>query len=126
MSAQPFANIRIVLVNTSHPGNIGGAARAMKNMGLSRLYLVAPQEYPSDKAVWRSAGATDVLDDAVMPAVDYRLAGGLSWEELTRVLRVAVQSGRAVGLEVTIYNPQLDDDGSGARGLVSAIAAALA
>lgn len=61
-----FANIRIVLVNTTHPGNIGGAARAMKNMGLSRLYLVAPKEYPSDKAVWRSAGATDVLDEAVV------------------------------------------------------------
>ncbi len=41
-----FDNIRIVLVNTSHPGNIGGAARAIKNMGLSRLYLVAPKEYP--------------------------------------------------------------------------------
>jgi tRNA (cytidine32/uridine32-2'-O)-methyltransferase len=36
-------NIRIVLVNTSHPGNIGGVARAMKNMGLSRLYLVEPE-----------------------------------------------------------------------------------
>ena len=76
MSAQPFANIRIVLVNTSHPGNIGGAARAMKNMGLSRLYLVAPQEYPSDKAVWRSAGATDVLDDAVVvETLDEAIAG---------------------------------------------------
>lgn len=61
-----FNNIRIVLVNTTHPGNIGGAARAMKNMGLGKLYLVAPKEYPSDKAVWRSAGATDVLDDAVV------------------------------------------------------------
>jgi len=66
MSNPTFANIRIVLVNTSHPGNIGGAARAMKNMGLSRLYLVAPKEFPSDKAVWRSAGATDVLDNAVV------------------------------------------------------------
>ena len=76
MSAQPFANIRIVLVNTSHPGNIGGAARAMKNMGLSRLYLVAPQEYPSDKAVWRSAGATDVLDNAVVvETLDEAIAG---------------------------------------------------
>ena len=61
-----FDNIRIVLVNTSHPGNIGGAARAMKNMGLSRLYLVAPKEYPADKAVWRAAGAVDVLDNAVV------------------------------------------------------------
>lgn len=66
MSTEPFANIRIVLVNTTHPGNIGGAARAMKNMGLSRLYLVAPKEFPSDKATWRSAGATDVLDNAVV------------------------------------------------------------
>lgn len=66
MDTNPLNNIRIVLVNTSHPGNIGGAARAMKNMGLTRLYLVAPQEYPSDKAVWRSAGATDVLDNAVV------------------------------------------------------------
>jgi tRNA (cytidine32/uridine32-2'-O)-methyltransferase len=76
MSVQPFANIRIVLVNTSHPGNIGGAARAMKNMGLSRLYLVAPQDFPSDKAVWRSAGATDVLDDAVVvETLDEAIAG---------------------------------------------------
>ncbi len=66
MSTIPFLNIRIVLVNTTHPGNIGGAARAMKNMGLSRLYLVAPKEFPSDKATWRSAGATDVLDNAVV------------------------------------------------------------
>jgi arginase len=68
----------------------------------------------------------DVLDDAVMPAVDYRLPGGLSWDELSRALGVAIQSGRAVGLEVTIYNPKLDADGSGTRGLVSVIGAALA
>jgi arginase len=67
----------------------------------------------------------DVLDDALMPSVDYRLPGGLSWKELTQVLSVAMQSESAVGLEVTIYNPKLDADGSGARGLVSVIAAAL-
>lgn len=72
----PLANIRIVLVNTTHPGNIGGAARAMKNMGLSRLYLVAPKEFPSDKATWRSAGATDVLDNAVVvDTLDEAIAG---------------------------------------------------
>ena len=65
-NANLFDNIRIVLVNTSHPGNIGGAARALKNMGLSRLYLVAPKEYPADKAVWRAAGALDVLENAVV------------------------------------------------------------
>jgi tRNA (cytidine32/uridine32-2'-O)-methyltransferase len=47
-------NIRIVLVNTSHPGNIGGVARAMKNMGLTRLYLVAPRDYPHEQAEWRA------------------------------------------------------------------------
>ena len=45
------AKIRIVLVNTAHPGNIGGAARAMKNMGLAELYLVQPREYPAPRAV---------------------------------------------------------------------------
>ncbi len=58
-------NIRIVLVNTTHPGNIGGVARCMKNMGLSRLYLVKPKQYPDPQAQWRAASATDVLDAAV-------------------------------------------------------------
>ncbi len=59
-------NTRIVLVNTSHPGNIGGVARAMKNMGLSRLYLVAPRQYPHEQADWRAASASDVLESAVV------------------------------------------------------------
>ncbi|VUD66612.1 tRNA (cytidine/uridine-2'-O-)-methyltransferase TrmJ [Thalassocella blandensis] len=62
MQDERFNSIRMVMVNTTHPGNIGAAARAMKNMGLSRLVLVAPKDYPSDKAVWRAAGALDVLD----------------------------------------------------------------
>lgn len=78
-----------------------------------------------DGGFWIHVDA-DVLDDAIMPAVDYRLTGGLSWEELTKVLRVAIQSGRAVGLEVTIYNPELDPDGTGAQGLVRVIGDALA
>ena len=59
-------NIRIVLVNTSHPGNIGGVARAMKNMGLSRLYLVEPRQFPDEQADWRAASASDVLENAVV------------------------------------------------------------
>ncbi len=59
-------NIRIVLVNTSHPGNIGGVARAMKNMGLTRLYLVAPRDYPNEQARGRAVAATDILDAAVV------------------------------------------------------------
>lgn len=61
-----YDNIRVVMVNTSHPGNIGAAARAIKTMGLKRLYLVAPQDFPSDQATWRSSGATDVLENAVV------------------------------------------------------------
>lgn len=61
-------NIRIVLVNTTHPGNIGGVARAMKNMGLRQLYLVAPKEYPSERAEWRASNALDVLSGATVVA----------------------------------------------------------
>ena len=69
------ANIRIVLVNTAHPGNIGGAARAMKNMGLAELYLVQPREYPAPRAVWRAAGARDVLANAtIVESVDEAIA----------------------------------------------------
>ncbi|MFD7626697.1 arginase family protein [Streptomyces sp. NPDC059851] len=53
----------------------------------------------------------DVLDDAVMPAVDYRQPGGLTWSELEAVLRAALADERAVGLDVTIFNPRLDPDG---------------
>jgi arginase len=67
----------------------------------------------------------DVLDDAIMPAVDYRLPDGLSWGELTAVLRAAVASGRAAGLEVTIFNPTLDTDDRIARALVNTLVGAL-
>ncbi len=59
-----FQRIRIVLVEPSHPGNIGGTARAMKTMGLHRLVLVNPARYPDPQADWRAAGAMDVLDGA--------------------------------------------------------------
>jgi arginase len=61
----------------------------------------------------------DVLDDAVMPAVDYRLPGGLSWDEFETVLAAAIATGRAVGLELTIFNPALDTDGVIIRTLVA-------
>jgi len=74
--AERHPRIRIVLVNTSHPGNIGGAARAMKNMGLASLYLVAPRDYPDDRAVWRAASAVDVLEGAVVvDSLDQALVG---------------------------------------------------
>ena len=58
--------IRIVLVEPSHPGNIGAAARAMKTMGLQDLYLVSPAEFPSEEADRRAVGAVDVLERAVV------------------------------------------------------------
>jgi TrmH family RNA methyltransferase len=61
---QMLSHIRVVLVNTSHPGNIGAVARAMKNMGLLRLLLVAPHDYPSAEATARASGADDVLATA--------------------------------------------------------------
>ena len=68
----------------------------------------------------------DVLDDAIMPAVDYRIPDGLSWEELEIILRAALRSGRAVGLDITIFNPKLDQDGRIARALVESLGRALA
>jgi tRNA (cytidine32/uridine32-2'-O)-methyltransferase len=56
-----LSNIRIVLIGTSHPGNIGAVARAMKNMCLSSLYLVQPKTFPSAEATARASGADDVL-----------------------------------------------------------------
>lgn len=56
--------IRVVLSHPSHPGNIGGAARAMKTMGLSRLVLVSPKEFPHAQADAMAAGATDLLVSA--------------------------------------------------------------
>lgn len=68
----------------------------------------------------------DSLSDDIMPAVDYRLPDGLSREELTVLLRTALDSGRAVGLEVTIYNPALDPDGSAGRTLTDLLVESLA
>jgi tRNA (cytidine32/uridine32-2'-O)-methyltransferase len=57
-------NIRIVLIETSHPGNIGAAARAMKTMGLSHLTLLKPHGFPSAEATSRASGADDILASA--------------------------------------------------------------
>lgn len=68
--------VRIVLVGTQHPGNIGSAARAMKTMGLSNLVLVAPRRFPDPEASALAAGAEDVLLKArVVPTLDEALEG---------------------------------------------------
>jgi arginase len=64
----------------------------------------------------------DVLDDLIMPAVDYRLGGGgLSFTELSELLKTLVVSGRAVGIDITIFNPRLDLDGSITRRFISSL-----
>ena len=69
-------NIRVVLCATNHPGNIGAAARAMKTMQLSQLYLVRPASFPDDQAVWRASRATDILEGATVCAdLDTALGG---------------------------------------------------
>jgi len=87
---------RIVLVNTSHPGNIGAAARAMKNMGLTRLYLVEPKEHPSYEAYSRAAGADDVLGNAIVT------------DSLAEALRGCVWVGGTSARERTVQWPQFD------------------
>ncbi|MFY2764093.1 RNA methyltransferase [Arenimonas sp. MALMAid1274] len=70
------ASLRIVLVGTQHPGNIGSAARAMKTMGLSGLHLVAPERFPDVEANTLAAGADDLLASAAVHAdLDAALAG---------------------------------------------------
>lgn len=64
MNETPLARIRFVLVRTSHPGNIGSAARAMKNMGLASLVLVAPRRFPDPEAHALASGADDLLENA--------------------------------------------------------------
>jgi len=79
--------IRIVLVGTTHPGNIGAVARAMKNMGLTDLALVNPRHFPHEDATARASGATDVLDAA-------KVVSSLS-EALTDCVYVAGASARS-------------------------------
>jgi arginase len=68
----------------------------------------------------------DVLDETIMQAVDDPRPDGLGWEGLVSALSVAVRSGYAAGLQVAIYNPDIDADGSNGRGLAATVREALA
>ncbi len=69
-------NIRVVLVETSHTGNMGSVARAMKTMGLTNLWLVNPLVKPDSQAIALAAGASDVIGDAqIVDTLDEALAG---------------------------------------------------
>ncbi|MET0205316.1 MAG: RNA methyltransferase, partial [Casimicrobiaceae bacterium] len=104
-AADALQRIRVVLVRTSHPGNIGAAARAMLTMGLSQLVLVEPKRFPDAEATALASGATSVLDGArVVATLDNALAGatltiGLSArprEFAGRVLPVRAAASEAV------------------------------
>ena len=76
IQGDPLKNIRVVLTQPSHPGNIGAAARAMKTMGLQALYLVNPRHFPHDEADRRAAGALDVLEKCrIVDTLDEALDG---------------------------------------------------
>ena len=72
----PLDKVRVVLSHTTHPGNIGATARAMKTMGLDSLYLVKPKSFPDKEAERRAAGAWDILNNAsVCGTLDEALSG---------------------------------------------------
>lgn len=64
----------------------------------------------------------DVLNDEIMPAVDYRMKGGMNFTEFSKLLRILLKSGRAVGMDLTIFNPNLDEGGTISRNLVECMA----
>lgn len=71
-----LSSIRVILVGTTHPGNIGSTARAMKTMGFRSLYLVNPKAFPHPKAYELAAGADDILDQTlVVSSLDEALKG---------------------------------------------------
>ena len=103
----PTLPIRFVLVDTSHPGNIGAAARAMKNMELAELALVRPRQFPHPEALARASGADDLLAQArVTTTLSAALAGcGLvlactarERDHYYRVLDVREAAARAVAM----------------------------
>lgn len=94
-----FNHIKIVLVETSHPGNIGSVARAMKTMGLQNLVLVNPQVFPSEEAFALSSGASDILDCAqVVSALE---------EAIVDCELVLGTTARARDLEWPMHHPKM-------------------
>lgn len=86
--AAALDRVRVVLCDTTHPGNIGAAARALKTMGLSRLYLVAPRHFPHEEADARASNARDVLEHArVCTNLEEALQGTVFAAALTARIR---------------------------------------
>lgn len=96
------------------------AAVRARGVNDAAVRAVAHLSRPELSGAWVHLDA-DVLDDAIMPAVDYRMPDGLSWDELAVTLQAMAASGKAVGIDVTIFNPKLDNDGSIARMFVDTL-----
>jgi tRNA (cytidine32/uridine32-2'-O)-methyltransferase len=95
---ETFNNIRIVLCQTSHPGNIGSTARAMKNMGITKLYLVAPRNFPHDDAIKMACSAADVVKNAVIVDTLY---------EAVKDCRLVIAStARPRGFDLPMIDPE--------------------
>ena len=124
-----LAGVRVVLVEPSHPGNIGAVARAMKAMGLGRLHLVRPLRFPSAEATARAAGADDLLvsavvceelaqalGDCIWAAATTARARHLPWPELDPTGCAREALGRAPGEVALVFgreatgltNPEID------------------
>jgi tRNA/rRNA methyltransferase len=99
-----FGNVRVVLSHTTHPGNIGAAARAMKTMGLQHLYLISPRFFPDPQATAMAAGADDILQNAVVcSSIDEALQGVVFTVAMTARLRdisISVKTPREAMPEV--------------------------
>src|SRR3546814_17949805 len=78
-SNEPLANIRVVLVKTQHPGNIGSTARAMLTMGLTELVLVSPDRFPHPQARMTAAHAGQVIDHAQVVGALVEAVAGCVW-----------------------------------------------
>lgn len=91
-------NVRVVLSHTTHPGNIGAAARAMKTMGLKHLYLINPRHFPDPQADAMAAGADDLLRDAVVcSSID---------EALQDVVFTAAMTARPRDISIEVSSPR--------------------
>ena len=100
----------------------------VRNLGIKKASSLAVSNFLTSEHLsgfWIHLDA-DVLDDRIMPAVDYRLDnGGLEFSELSYLLKILISSQKAIGMTITIYNPNLDPSGSIAKNFVSCIVAGL-
>lgn len=109
-----YDDVRIVLVNTSHPGNIGAVARAMKTSNFSQLYLVQPKNFPCAEASARASGAVDVLQNAIVTeTLDEALEGvSYAFATSTRARSLAWPHGAPKQFVETFSQALLDPSSS--------------